>query len=56
MNIELLKLLLPVVVEGIRGLRNLNDSDIEHMTLLEIKEMLIESEHAWPELDFGRDD
>jgi hypothetical protein len=55
MNAEILKLLLPVIVAGVRGIRDICEDDIEQMTLQEIREMLIESEDAWPELDFGQD-
>lgn len=55
MNTKLLKLLLPVIVEVVRGLREMSDDAIEQMTLQEIREMLVESEQAWPELDFGQD-
>lgn len=53
MNPELIRLLIPVLIESIHLIRELNTEEIENMTLSEIRELLIQSETKWPELDFG---
>lgn len=54
MNIELIKVLIPVLTETIRAIKGIADSDIDNMTITEIKEMLSDTSEAWPELDFGQ--
>lgn len=53
MSPELIKLLIPVLIESIHLIKELSSEEIESMTLAEIREMLIQSETKWPELDFG---
>ena len=55
MSIELIKLLIPVVRESVKMIKDYTDSDIDGMTLEEIRSMLEESENDWPELDFKYD-
>jgi lysozyme family protein len=50
MDIKLIKQLLPVLVEVIKGIKDISDNDVSNMTIAEIEDMLREAE--WPEFDF----
>lgn len=50
MDTKLILKLLPVLLEVIKGIKDISENDISDMTIQEVEDILKEAE--WPEFDF----